>query len=366
MENKRTVSSGCSLVGPAAGQGAPDKGLIAFYPIAGSGASAPAARASRGSAVRISSVARPAVSTTAAMDSFFVYCRSRNLSENTLTYYYHRLAALRDFLETRGIGSAPADITRQTVRDFVTNEIQRCSPSTANHAITALRAFFNYLRSEGFIETSPIDGVEKVRVARRIIETFSAEQVESILRACGSDFLGIRDAGIILVLFDCGLRVSEVCGIRLNDLSWPERTIRVMGKGQRERMVAFGQTTHAVLARYYARRPELVTKAFFVTCYGEPMSRHRVLRIIKRRCAQAGIENVRCSPHTLRHTFAISYLRSGGDVFSLQKLLGHSDLTMTRRYAEMSETDALTRHRANSPADRLRLSGDKKGRKRIG
>ena len=105
--------------------------------------------------------------------------------------------------------------------------------------------------------------------------------------------------------------------------------------------------------------------ALFVTCYGDPLDRYRVARIVGSRCTQASITGVRCSPHTFRHTFAVTYLRNGGDVFSLQKLLGHSDLMMTRRYAELSQTDVQEKHRLYSPADRLESPKNGQGRKRL-
>ena len=103
----------------------------------------------------------------------------------------------------------------------------------------------------------------------------------------------------------------------------------------------------------------------FVTCYGDPLDRFRTLDAVKARCKAAGVVGVRCSPHTFRHTFAVQFLRNGGDVFSLQRLLGHSDLTMTRLYAELSQTDVTEKHRLYSPADRLRPAGPNRGRTRI-
>ena len=237
--------------------------------------------------------------------------------------------------------------------------------ATANHSLIALRAFFNFLTEEGYIDTSPAAGVKKVRAERRIIETFSEEHLQAILATCGRDFTGIRDRAILIVLVDCGMRATELCAVAEVNINWKEQTVTVLGKGRKERVVAFGSATQQALAKYAARRPDVATDRFFISCYGQPLDRFSLAKMVKRRGRKAGINGVRCSPHTFRHTFAISFLRSGGDLFTLQKLLGHSDLTTTRLYCEVSQTDALQRHRQFSPADRLHLAAPTKGRKRI-
>lgn len=315
--------------------------------------------------VRISSTNQLADSLTAAIDGFLVYCRSKNLSPHTLTYYRTRLAAFRDFLSSTEASSAPKDISRQTVRDFVRSELESRSASTANHSLAVLKAFFRFLIDDGFLVSSPTDGVKKMKQKRSVVQAFTPEQVEAIIGCLAKSFSGIRDKAIALTLFDCGLRASELCGLSLDDVHWSEQTLKVLGKGDRERVVSFGRVTHQALAQYVARRGPLDTDRLFVTVYGGSLDRYGVYRIVKAACRRAEICGVRCSPHTLRHSFAVSYLRSGGDVFSLQKLLGHSDLAMTRRYCETSQTDALEKHRAHSPADRLTPPKPQGGRKRI-
>lgn len=312
--------------------------------------------------IRISGLTPLADSLESATEGFLNYCRSRNLSENTVSYYRYRLESFGRYLEGNAPGTAPKDMTPQLIRAFLAKE---SSPATANHSVITMRAFFNFLVNDGFLSESPMHGVDKLKRKTTVIDTFTFEQVEAVLRTCGKDFVGMRDRAAILVLLDCGLRVSELCGLTLDDISWNEQTMMVLGKGDKERVVPFGQNTRQALTQYLARRPELGTRAFFVTCYVQPLDRYRMREVIQGRCSTAGITGLRCSPHTFRHTFAVQYLRNGGDVFSLQKMLGHSDLTMTRRYAELSQTDVQEKHRLYSPADRLQTAGTTKGRKRI-
>jgi len=127
-----------------------------------------------------------------------------------------------------------------------------------------------------------------------------------------------------------------------------------MGKGSKERVVPFGDAARQALMAYVSKRGNIPGQgALFVTCYGDPLNRHEAYRLLSECGKRVGVSGVRCSPHTFRHTFAVMYLRNGGDAFTLQKLLGHSDLAMTRRYCELSQTDAVAKHRQCSPGDRF-------------
>jgi integrase/recombinase XerD len=263
---------------------------------------------------------------------------------------------------------APERITPAVVREFLASEQERVSAMTAAHSYITLRAFFRFLLREEWLTTNPMEKVEKIRVPRKVVQTFTAEQIEQMLAACNRrSFNGLRLRTIIPTLLDCGLRVSELCGPRLEDISWDGGTLRVMGKGSRERVAPFGEATRQAVMAYRARRGELPGQdALFVTCYGDALNRHEAHRLVSNCGRKAGVTGMRCSPHTFRHTCAVMYLRNGGDAFSLQKLLGHSSLEMTRRYAELAQTDVIDRHRACSPGDQfLSAAGLTQGRRRL-
>jgi integrase/recombinase XerD len=303
-----------------------------------------------------------------AVESFLRRGQARNLSHHTLRFYRTRLDAFTRWLDGQGLHLGPADITPSVVRDFLASETEKVSALTAGHSFITLRALFRFLVREEAVEANPMEKVEKVRVPRKLVETFSQEQVEAMLAACnGSSFNGGRLRAVILTLLDCGLRVSELCGLTLEDVSWDEGTLRVMGKGSKERVVPFGEATRQALMVYVSKRGNVPgQRALFVTCYGDAMNRHEAHRLLSECGKRAGVSGVRCSPHTFRHTCAVMYLRNGGDAFTLQKLLGHSDLAMTRRYCELSQADAVAKHRQCSPGDRflgaVRGAG---GRKRL-
>lgn len=175
-----------------------------------------------------------------AAASFLRRGEARSLSASTLRFYRERLTTFARWLEGQGLDLGPADIAA-VVRDFLAAERQRVTAATANHAYMALRAFFRFLVAEEWLTANPMDKVEKVRLPRRLIETLSQEQVEALLAQCGRSFNGARVRAMMLVLVDCGLRASELCGLTLEDVSWDEGTLKVMGKGSKERRVPFGR-----------------------------------------------------------------------------------------------------------------------------
>ena len=156
-------------------------------------------------------------------------------------------------------------------------------------------------------------------------------------------------------MLDTGLRLSEVAGLRRCDLR-PDGTVKVLGKGARERIVPVGHVARQALVRHLRQElPAGSDAPIFRSRRGGALGWRGIQQVFKRLKARAGIPG-RCSPHLLRHTFAHSYLVNGGDVFSLQRMLGHTTLDMVKRYVALAEGDLVARHRAASPADRLMRS----------
>lgn len=297
-----------------------------------------------------------------ATERFLTNCKSRNLSPRTLEVNRSVLAALEAALPVQNV----ADVTAHELRRFFIAKTTDTSPATAARYYDAIRAFFVFLEAEGFLDSNPMSQVVKPKAPRPIIEPLKAEEVEALLASCGTaDFIGIRNRLILLMLVDCGLRASELGALELGDVDLDLQALMVrMGKGGKSRRVPFGRAVGMALERYLVRRGKLDSEALLVTCYGHPIDRYHLRHIIIGCAEKAGIEHKRMGPHLLRHTFAVSYLRAGGDVFSLQKMLGHADLTMTRRYSELADSDVQEKHRLYSPADRLR-NASPEGKKRL-
>lgn len=302
----------------------------------------------------------------AAVTAFKAYCDSKNLSPRTIEYYSGRLLSLSRYINGLPTPVTPAEITPLFIRDYLVYEKDHTSPSTANHALCTVKVFLGFLHDEGYIDSNPAAQVKRQKVRKNVVETFSPGQIEALLGTCKRDFYGVRDRAIMLTLLDTGLRATELCTVTLDDVDWTDQTIRVIGKGDKERIVPFGQGVRQALSKYLTLRGTLASKALFVGHYGDPIDRNRLQHVITRRAKQAGTTGVRCSPHTFRHTAAVSYLRAGGDTFTLQKMLGHTSQEMTRRYCEsLSAGDVQAKHRLFSPVDNMKLNETGVGRKRI-
>lgn len=303
-----------------------------------------------------------------ALEAFLLYCKSRQLSERTIEYYQTRLPVFARWMAEAYPGFRPKDVTEEVIRRFIISEAERKGKAMAHHAYKSLSAFFSYLLHDDILPTHPMSRMPKPKAPRTIIKTFSVQQVEDVLRTCGKDFCGVRDRAIVLTLIDCGLRASELCALTLDDVDWTAQTLDVRcGKGEKPRVVPFGKAAKAALSQYVSRRggASLDSAHLFITCYGNRLTRYHARDIVQSRCKRAGINGVRCSPHTLRHTFAILFLRNGGNAFSLQRILGHADLQMTRRYCELADSDVIEAHKLYSPGDRLKAPTETKGRKRL-
>jgi site-specific recombinase XerD len=159
-------------------------------------------------------------------------------------------------------------------------------------------------------------------------------------------------------MLDTGMRVSELCGLTYQDISLQERKCSVLGKGNKRRTIPFGRRASQALNSYLAQEERQEDTSLFLSdrgmTAGEGITSSGVLIMIRKLGRAAGVEVVRCSPHTFRHTFAVMFLRNGGNVFTLQQLLGHNRLDMTNRYVTLAQADIENQHRQFSPADRMK------------
>ncbi len=220
------------------------------------------------------------------------------------------------------------------------------APISVAGYVRTLRVFGNWLAAEGLAEAAALRGLRRPRVPHKLIEPVADDVLRRLLAISS-----VRDRAIVLLMLDTGLRLSEVAGIRLGDLR-PDGTLKVRGKGSRERIVPVGSTARNAIVRYLGvRGPGGPDDALFLGRRGE-LGVRGIAQVFRRLKARVGVSD-RLSPHSLRHTFARSYLVNGGDVFSLQRILGHTTLDMVKRYVALSDTDLATRHRDASPADRL-------------
>jgi site-specific recombinase XerD len=298
---------------------------------------------------------------------------SEGKSHNSIAIVTNSVNYLADFLGSRGISTDATQISRRELRAFILYlQQKRCfsghrfnhvqdrgiTGHTINCYLRSIRSFFSWLVSENVIAANPFDLVKIPRPPRKVITTFSNFQIQQLLSIIDNSTAdGYRDYTIILTLLDTGLRVSELCSLRLSNLRLEDGMLKVLGKGNKERLIPVGKNVQRLLWRYISRyRPEPIvpnSDLLFLTMDGRPLTKDRVDKIMTCYGSKAGLAGVRCSPHTLRHTAAVSFLRNGGDVFSLQRMLGHASLEMTRRYCELADIDVKKAHMTASPVDNL-------------
>ncbi len=224
------------------------------------------------------------------------------------------------------------------------------SPSSVHGYVRSLKAFCTWLVEEGELEETPFRKVKTPSVPKRQPVPLTDEELQALLAACPrNELAGVRDAALILVLLDTGLRLSEVLRIQPDSIT-PTGSLRIIGKGDKERTVQVGTKARRALSRYRSHRQDSLP-CMWVGKAG-PLGIEGVSKILKRRSREAGIRPV--NPHLLRHTFAVRWVRSGGDLFTLQRLLGHTTLQMVSRYVNLADADLADKHRRHSPADGLK------------
>lgn len=300
---------------------------------------------------------------SSAADIFIDSCRFRNLSPNTIIFYRDRLKVFRGFCERASGSRDISAISTGVIRDFIVWLMEQgVSAKTINHNLQALRTFFNFLVDEGFLAHSPAERVRPQKVGKRMVRTLSREQISLILDTCDrSRFIGLRNYTIILILFDTGLRVSELASLLLSDIDWHSNLLRVVGKGDKERHVPLGATVRKALREYLMRRATVEQEEhLFLNQFGQPMNRHSIRKEVVKVAASAGIGGVRVTPHIFRHSFAKEWIISGGDPFSLQMILGHTTQQMVSRYVTLAKEDLKFQHRKHSPVDGMNLRVEKR------
>jgi integrase/recombinase XerC len=232
-------------------------------------------------------------------------------------------------------------------------------PSTVASYFNVLRSFFSFCVREGWLERSPVQGLTRPRVPDDQLQPFSESQIKALVAAARESPCPSRNLGMLLLLLDAGLRSSELCALAVGVLH-TNGQLRIRGKGNKWRTVYCCASTRQAIHRYLQTREALeANEPLFQgergPTPGSRMTISGVGDVLRNLGRSAGIKGVRCSPHTVRHTFAISFLRSGGNVLELKAILGHEDLKMVNRYVALSSVDLAAAHSKASPVQALKL-----------
>ena len=277
----------------------------------------------------------------------------RGLSENTLAAYRNDLNGLAAWLSGRGGGLVAA--RREDLLGYLSERvINGARPRTTARLLSSLRRFYRYLVREGRLSADPTVRIDSPRIGRPLPDSLSEEEIETLLDAPAVDeALGMRDRAMLELLYACGLRVSELVNLTMEQIDLTQGVVRLMGKGSKERLVPLGEEAVDWLQRYIAQsRPELAAgasaRALFITRRGKAMTRQAFWYRLRHYAVKSGI-NKALSPHTLRHAFATHLLNHGADLRVVQMLLGHSDLSTTQIYTHVARERLKELHARHHP-----------------
>jgi integrase/recombinase XerD len=275
------------------------------------------------------------------------------LSDHTLAAYRADLKGMALFLRKQAATLMTAQ--RADLLAYLTQRVRGgARPRTTARLLSSLRRFYQYLLREACLKSDPSAQIDAPKLGRPLPKSLTESQVEALLQAPDvSRFLGLRDRAMIELLYACGLRVSELIELPVSQLNLRQGVLRVVGKGNKERLVPLGEEAADWLDRYqHQARPALLaermSEALFVTQRGSAMTRQAFWYLIKRYARQAGI-TTGLSPHGLRHSFATHLLNHGADLRVLQMLLGHSNLSTTQIYTHVARERLKGLHATHHP-----------------
>ncbi len=279
----------------------------------------------------------------------------RGLADNTLLAYRRDLEKYAQFLESAGVG-AIQQVSRDRVTGYMHEQKHRgLSVTSICRSLAAIKMFHRFLVRERLAKEDPTNLVDTPKIWKRVPDVLSATEMETMLKvsAHGRKDQNIRDNAILELFYASGMRVSELVGVKLEQINFDVGYVRCIGKGRKERVIPIGRRAQEAVRKYCAKvRPKLLksipTSVLFLSRLGKAMSRQIVWKIIKAYAKKANIKKG-IKPHTLRHSFATHLLERGADLRSVQEMLGHSDISTTQIYTHVDRERLKTIHKQFHP-----------------
>ena len=261
----------------------------------------------------------------------------RNMSPNTVAAY---CSDVSDFLASCGLD--PSSVTSSDVLSYIEKRAADLSRRSQARLVSSLRSYFGWLVLEGVRKDNPCDFVDPPKLGLYLPAVLSVQEVEDIMDSVDlGSWQGLRDRAILEVLYGCGLRVSEACGLLISHIYLEEGIVRVTGKGDKERIVPLGEVARDCLLAYFEQMPEPFDDSYsdyaFLNRFGKPLSRVTVFNMVKKQAMLAGVRK-EISPHTFRHSFATHLVENGADLRAVQEMLGHESILTTEIYTHMDSS----------------------------
>ena len=289
-----------------------------------------------------------------AIDDFLQYLRlEQGLAANSISAYRTDLFELA----RRYPKSTPAKVTATDLNKHFEELAGRGRrPATMARKVSAIRRFFGYLKERGLLTNNPAGGYRAPKLTRYHPDYLSVEEIEKILLACQTDpRLEARDRAIIEVLYGCGLRISELTGLKVGDVEFEAGFVKVIGKGNKQRLVPLGEFARQAIEHYLddplrCKHPGGGSHPIFVNRLGAALSRVGLWKVIRKLVLRAGVTKA-VTPHTFRHSFATHLLAGGADLRTVQEMLGHADISTTEIYTQVDQGYIVAEHRRHHPRE---------------
>ncbi len=286
---------------------------------------------------------RQIVSIEKIIEQFEAYIRfERGLSGNTVVGYGDDVAKVLSFVDDKKLDLNSVKL--EDLHEFLAGlHDVGISPRSQARIVSGIRAFFHFLKIEGYIDENPAVLLDLPKVGRRLPDVLTVEEIDAMESECDENtFEGFRNRTIVEVAYSCGLRVSELVELKISNIYLDEEYLIVEGKGSKQRMIPMSEMAVLLIKRYMLLRADRVIKkesedVLFVNRRGSKMSRVMIFYIIKDLCDKCGI-NKNISPHTLRHSFATHLLEGGANLRAIQQMLGHESITTTEIYVHIDRS----------------------------
>lgn len=280
-----------------------------------------------------------------ALKDYQHYLRiERGLAQNSIKSYQRDVNKLILYLETHNILEDPIKVSMETVQRFIYDIAKTVNPRSQARIISGLKGFFNYLVFEEYRTDNPMDLLESPKIGRKLPDTLSEPEIDTLIGAIDlSKPEGERNRAMLETLYGCGLRVSELIGLKISDLFFEEGFIKVTGKGDKQRFVPIGtfNIKYIDIYRNEIRIHQKIQKGhediLFLNRRGKQLTRAMIFTIIKRLAEKIGLRKS-ISPHTFRHSFATHLLENGADLRAIQQMLGHESITTTEVYMHVDRS----------------------------
>ena len=277
--------------------------------------------------------------------SFQDYLRlERNLSNNTIVNYTFDLNRLVAYLLDNEIDISPDLISKLQMQEFLYHVSKELNARSQARLLSGLKSFFSYLIFENYREDNPLSILESPKIGRKLPDVLSVTEIDALIHAIDlSKLEGERNRAIIETLYGCGLRVSELVGLKISDLFFKEKFIKVTGKGSKDRFVPISEVTIKYIllyknqSRIYLKIEESNADTLFLNRRGKPLTRAMIFTIVKDLAKKINLQKS-ISPHTLRHSFATHLLENGADLRLIQIMLGHESITTTEIYVHLDKS----------------------------